>query len=286
MAFRRPAIPRLRMPMIPQSPRPAYEHLIKGIPVTNSDSLEILSSLGKGSYGHISLCKKGNQVLVLKELIVDDKDSQCLFAKEAKLLHTVNHDNIVKFDSVCFYTGSSVNKISFLMEYNQFDFAPLGQNYSVSSLKDFLLFVDKFDCSGLEHLNDYIATDVCRGLSYLHSNDIVHRDLKPDNVLVSNQHYTSLIEEEREKYWFSKPIVAKLTDFGESRAALVQTSSIVHTATANVFRGSPAFMAPEIHQHDGHKKMDMSDLKATDMWSYAMLLYILINPTLKWPLST
>ena len=79
--------------------------------------------------------------------------------------------------------------------------------------------------------------------AFLHTNDVVHRDLKPANVLVSNTHYT---EDTIRKFWDTKPIIAKLTDFGESRSKLIQTSTLLHSKTFNINRGTPVFMAPEI----------------------------------------
>ncbi|KAJ8018471.1 putative serine/threonine-protein kinase gdt9 [Holothuria leucospilota] len=169
------------------------------------------------------------------------------------------------------------------MDYVCFDFKPFGQDTSVSSLKDFLKFVDRINYEGFEHFNHFIATDIANGLKYLHDQDVAHRDLKPDNVLVCNRHYSELSEDERCKYWMSNPIVAKLTDFGESRATLVQTNTFLHSVTANVFRGTPVFMAPEVLQHDGRDKMDINDMKSTDIWSYSMILFMLMNPDLKYP---
>jgi serine/threonine protein kinase len=135
--------------------------------------------------------------------------------KEARLLHEINHLNIVKFHSVCEDGVTSVTvptKLGFLMEYVRFDFSPMKIDQKVSSLKDFLRLVDQFDCGGFEHLAEFIVKDIANALEHLHSRDIVHRDLKPDNVLVSNTHYTSLPENERNRYWTSQPIQVKLTE--------------------------------------------------------------------------
>ena len=67
------------------------------------------------------------------------------------------------------------------------------------SLKSFL----RKDAGTWEGLRHALAHGIARGLSYLHHDPkepIMHRDIKPDNVLVG------------------EGIVAKIADFGESRA--------------------------------------------------------------------
>ena len=50
------------------------------------------------------------------------------------------------------------------------------------------------------------ATDIVKGLKYLHLKEVVHRDLKPANVQISNHHYrNSVSTEERNKvFWWIK----------------------------------------------------------------------------------
>ena len=67
-----------------------------------------------------------------------------------------------------------------------------------------------------------IATDVCRGMNYLHclSPPIIHRDLKSDNVLINERH------------------VAKVGDLGCSREVdLTRTMEVA---------GTPLYSAPEL----------------------------------------
>jgi serine/threonine protein kinase len=96
--------------------------------------------------------------------------------------------------------------------------------------------MDDIDAKGFEHFPVIIATDITRGLAFLHSKNTVHRDLKPANILVSNQYYTS---ENMPEVWETRPIFAKITDFGESRATMIQTASLVHTKTSNISIGTP-----------------------------------------------
>ena len=276
MAFKLPKLlpPRKRTAVI------FDKNLTDGLPLCKPSDVKRLKTIGRGSYGHISLCQMQGKDYVLKELIVDDVDSKKLFLKEARVMNNLNHQNIVKFNSI--YKETEIGNHGIIMEYLAFNFEPFGQEFVAHSLRDLLKCIDNYDCEGFEHLHQFVATDVCSGLSYLHDNNIVHRDLKPENILVSNQHYCK-DNKDISTLWLNKPVVAKLTDFGESRAKLIQTATLVHTRTNNVFRGTPVFMAPEIFFHDGTKLRDLQDLKQMDIWSYSMILFTLLNPDLKYP---
>lgn len=87
----------------------------------------------------------------------------------------------------------------------------------MSNLVEFLNYLDKIDgfsCFG----NDLIPKmgyEISKGLEHLHLKGIAHRDLKAKNILVSNQHYCNLPDEEaRFKMFSERPVICKLADFG------------------------------------------------------------------------
>lgn len=109
------------------------------------------------------------------------------------------------------------------------------------------------------------------GLSYLHEHGIAHRDLKSANILVSNQHYSSLsAQSDQFKLMYqSRPVAWKLTDFGESRSFLVQTQTVLASKTHNVDRGTVVYMAPELLLKE--KVLfgaSITDLKLADIWAW------------------
>jgi serine/threonine protein kinase len=127
--------------------------------------------------------------------------------------------------------------------------------------------------------------DVACGLQYLHNKGVAHRDLKPTNVLVSNQHYCHLSSPKAiEEISSGKPLICKLSDFGESRSQELHMHTILTSKTGRVNRGTPIFMAPELLVKGIRlNEASLEDLKKADIWAYGMIVFSVINPGLKHP---
>ena len=159
-----------------------------------------------------------------------------------------------------------------------FDFSLFAdRHHKVHSLKEFLFELSGSDPSEFAHVMLVIANH------FLHKNGVVHRDLKPANVLVSNQHYHYLVDFSLiEEAWFTIPVICKLTDFGEARSQLINTRNFKVTATNNVNRVTPAFMAPELLLSEKEQQITMllSQLKKVDIWFLGLLYFCVVNPGL------
>lgn len=94
--------------------------------------------LGSGSFGSVYLAKQGGtSYVVVKKLKSMSIDSQTRFVKEAQILNSVKgHRNISSFLGFC------SKPYAIMMQYSTFDFAYFGAENIVSSLADFLQFVD------------------------------------------------------------------------------------------------------------------------------------------------
>ena len=150
------------------------------------------------------------------------------YLKEIKINKAAskNCDNIVKFLAI-----SPSSEFVIMQEYVGFNFGLFNDIIEVSSLQDFLKRIDsKYDCSGFEHLPFFMARDIANDLSHLHGMGIAHRDLKPANVLVSNQHFNGIKDEEKERLWETKSVLCKLADFGESRSDVIHTKAMLKTS--------------------------------------------------------
>ena len=221
----------------------------------------------------------GEKVAVKKFLGNDQIDAKILL-KEAKLLNKLRHQNIVGFKGICKDT------YALLLEFVQFDFKPFGVDHQVRSLAELLCYFDKSNCRDISEKVFYRAAEnIASGIQYLHTNGLAHRDLKPANVLVSNQHYCYMTDQnDIEKASAISPLVCKLTDFGESRSREVHTNTILTSKTSRINRGTPGFMAPEVLiKQLSSGEASILFLQKADLWSFGMIVFCIVNPGLKHP---
>ena len=238
------------------------------IPQFDLNKLVVKEIIGQGSFSNVFTAMfkaPGSETVVVKEMInVLNQEGRKLFSKEVAILHGLNHTNVVKFKAVCYKPQAM------MLESIYFDFKLFSQDIRVSALSDFLLEIDDANCEGFHDLVHHAAKEIIQGLDYLHSNGIAHRDLKSANILVSNQHYSSLCAEdsEFELMYQSRPVACKLTD----------------SKTNNVDRGTVVYMAPELLLKEmALSTSSIDDLRLADIWALGMAFFTMINPNLKSP---
>ena len=235
--------------------------------------------LGNGSFGTVYSADYGIEArkVVVKKMKGESSDTKRRFLKEAEILSGIKHSNIPTF------LGFSDNPYGLMMEFVSFDFNLFGTEKAVSNLEDFYHFVDcEFNFEAFSEVLLVCLKDTVMGLEYLHTNNIVHRDLKPSNILVSNLHYQNKEKSEFEEIYSKCPIICKVTDFGLSRSLDAQTQSILESRTDKICRGTPVYMAPEIHT-GRLTNASQKDLKMADIWSLGIIAYSMINPNLSSP---
>lgn len=174
--------------------------------------------LGSGSFGTVFLVEdtmsKG-EWKVLKEIFVGElqPDETVDAMREAKLLSTLNHPNIVKFfDS--FIDGESFCIVTEYCEGGDLD----------DKIKAWKKAGKSFD----ESLILAWFIQLVLAVKFMHEKKILHRDLKTRNIFLKNN-------------------FIKLGDLGISRI-LMGTSDI-----ATTFTGTPYYMSPEVLKHEGYK---------------------------------
>lgn len=233
--------------------------------------------LGLGTFGEVSVCMYHGHRYLLKHLNVlsDRSQARDMYLKELRLLESLRgHPNVVDIRGYCYAERA------FTLEYVRFSFDCLNIECGpVSSLDKFLTVCNEYTkFRGCKHLPLHIGMDIASGLQFLHSKGVVHRDLKSENVLVCNRHYTEQQECAFRTSWTSNPVVCKLSDFGESRSRVCKTRvNVTATRTHNIARGSLVYRAPESFQMvtAGY---DIAGLKSMDLWSFAMIIFELLNP--------
>lgn len=123
--------------------------------------------LGKGFFGQaIKVTHKATgEVMVMKELIRCDEETQKTFLKEVKVMRSLEHPHVLKFIGVL-YKDKRLNLITEFIEGG--------------TLKDFIRDMDPFPWQQRVSF----AKSIASGMAYLHSMSIIHRDLNSHNCLV------------------------------------------------------------------------------------------------------
>ncbi|XP_061818952.1 LIM domain kinase 1-like [Nerophis lumbriciformis] len=124
--------------------------------------------LGRGFFGQAVKVthQETGEVMVMKELISFDEETQKTFLKEVKVMRCLDHPNVLKFIGL-FYKDKRLHIVS--------EFIQGG------TLRDTIIKMDKnFSWS----LRVSYAKDIAAGMAYLHSMNVIHRDLNSPNCLV------------------------------------------------------------------------------------------------------
>jgi serum/glucocorticoid-regulated kinase 2 len=182
----------------------------------NLDDFELLSLIGKGTYGKVYQVKKKDtgRIYALKAL---NKESliarhQVTHTKtERKVLQEIDHPFIVSLK----YAFQTPKKVYMVME-----FFNGGE----------LFFHMKNERRFNEERAAFYGAQIVLALEYLHEKNIIYRDLKPENVLLDDQGFV------------------KLTDFGLS----IQLKTA--DELAKTICGTPEYVAPEVLKGKGYSK--------------------------------
>ncbi|XP_067292352.1 interleukin-1 receptor-associated kinase 4 isoform X1 [Pseudorasbora parva] len=179
--------------------------------------------LGSGGFGVVFRGRMGDTYVAVKKLNpVDDgspEDLQAQFNQEIQTLRSLKHDNLVEM------VGFSSDLHMCLV----YKFMPNG------SLLDRLACLDGSSALSWRSRCS-ISAGTARGLEYLHQNNHIHRDVKSGNILLD------------------EGLVAKISDFGLTRASAKQSCSTVMTGR---IVGTTAYMAQEALRGEITPKSDV-----------------------------
>lgn len=176
-------------------------------PELNMSCFEIISTLGRGFYGKVMLCKKkGTEEhyaikTVHKNRLAKANKIHTIFT-ERNVLKKAKHPFIVNF-AFAFQNESKV--------YLGLEYASGGELFHHLQRRGII---------PIEEVRLYIA-ELSLAINYLHCLGVIYRDLKPENVLLDAQGHL------------------KLTDFGLAK-------NLDDTGETATFCGTSEYLAPEI----------------------------------------
>jgi hypothetical protein len=176
-------------------------------------------------------------IKVLLESVADDPERIARFEREAKLLASLNHQNIATLHGIEDHEG-----LRFLV-------MELAEGETLAER------LQNGPLPGDEALE--IAVQIAAGLEGAHEKGVVHRDLKPANVMLSPGGRVKLLDFGLGKAWEAE----------ESDASITQSPTLTAQMTAGgVLLGTVAYMSPE--QARG-KRVD----NRTDIWAFGCVLF-------------
>jgi eukaryotic-like serine/threonine-protein kinase len=200
----------------------------------------IVEKLGEGGMGNVYRAVRADDVYdkhVAVKLISSGRDSSLFinrFRNERRILASLDHPNIAR---LCDGGTTDDGVPYFVMELIE------GQ--------PMVAYCDQRRLSTTERLRLFLQ--VCSAVQYAHQRLIIHRDLKPDNILVTREGAT------------------KLMDFGIAKILEADASPGEHDLTATSLRAfTPGYASPE--QIKGEPITT-----ASDVYSLGVVLYELLT---------
>uniref|UniRef100_A0A671WPS6 LIM domain kinase 2 n=1 Tax=Sparus aurata TaxID=8175 RepID=A0A671WPS6_SPAAU len=181
--------------------------------------------LGKGFFGQaIKVTHKATgEVMVMKELIRCDEETQKTFLKEVKVMRSLDHPHVLRFIGVL-YKDKRLNLITEFIEGG--------------TLKDFIRDTDPFPWEQRVSF----AKSIASGMAYLHSMSIIHRDLNSHNCLVKLDNTVVVAD-----FGLSRLIVEdKVKPPPEKPSNKKRTFRRVDRKKRYTVVGNPYWMAPEM----------------------------------------
>ena len=214
-------------------------------PGSRVGNFEVLELLGKGGMGEVYRArdlKLGREVALktLPAAVLNDAERSARFAREARVLASLDHPNIGAIYGVEEAEGTRALVLALVEGPTLAD-----------RLRSGALPVD--EAAG-------IARQIAEAIEYAHERGVVHRDLKPANVKITPEGTVKVLD-------FG---LAKALD-GEPGAGGSDASTITMGSTqVGTILGTAAYMSPE--QAAG-KRAD----RRSDIWSFGVMLYEMLT---------
>ena len=240
------------LPLLPTSPEyptlPYSPNTLRTTPVNSlkvystlnnlSRGLEkytLLEKIGSGGQGSVykAVNKTNGKIVALKILNIDSRNINEA-SQELSALEKISTPNCHPF-LTCYYDHyyDSINRQLFIeMEYIEgLVLSSWSRQFTGQELHNKLLLV---------------IDDLCKALSFIHSQGIIHRDVKPENIIVTNDN------------------IPKLIDFGISCLSMLCYANL---PCCRQDPGTLPYMAPETYSL-------RESYYASDIWSLGVTIFV------------
>jgi serine/threonine-protein kinase ULK/ATG1 len=228
----------------------------------------LIKEIGKGATGIVyeAVDDETNKLYAIKSIPSQkllDKRVMENFKRELKLLHGLNHGNIIKIVGV----EKTVNNIYLILEY-----------CNGGNLYEYTYYYRKeFNSPLPEKKVQQILIQLIEGLEYMHNCKTVHRDIKLENILINFNSWSNTvphgeIPQKLDYHTIDQgDITIKIADLGYAR-------ELEGAGVASTICGTPITMAPDIiNLFDNNKNKDHKYNNKVDLWSLGAITYELIT---------
>jgi len=219
---------------------------------TTLAQFEITSKLGEGGMGEVWLArdtKLGREVAlkILPAGVAGDAERMARFEREAKVLASLNHQNIAHLYGLeRVATGADSKETTFLvMELVEGD--DLSERISRGPIP-----IDEATS---------IALQIAEALEAAHESGIVHRDLKPANIKLRPDGTVKVLDFGLAKSWE--------TQEGDGSLSMSPTLT-QHATAAGVILGTAAYMSPE-------QAAGVAADRRADIWAFGVVLWEMLT---------
>lgn len=195
---------------------------------------------------HIKL-NRSVAVKIMRDHVEEDPDSRARFDREARVVASLNHPNIIQ-----------------IFDYDLVDGRPciVMELVTGTTLSNYMKALQKREERLPHQTIARLLTTIASAMDHAHERSIVHRDIKPANILLRSK--GGAIDLDAPLPDNVEPV---LTDFGLVR--LLDSSTQTSTGTVS---GTPSYMSPEQARGD---KVD----RRTDIYSLGVVLYEMLAGT-------
>lgn len=212
------------------------------------EQYRILEKIGQGGMGEVFKCfdTRLNRTVAVKRIRPEQISPSVLqrLTREARIQASLNHQNITRIIEIGNLAG---------VPFIAMEMVPGG------SLKQRIALgpLAPRDAARL-------LLQIAQATEFAHSQGVLHRDLKPSNILLAEAEGETDKAVDCSEPASLQGFIPKIADFGLAKV-LGEESDLTHSTG---IIGTPAYLAPELADGQGHKAT-----RATDIYALGVILY-------------